>query len=193
MNFEFRNGVWVGNRETANRHSFYTGVKAEPVVDDNAILKESVLGRACAIHRNQSCPFADQAGVLHGGVRPGRHRQKVGVVASAERKFRNCHGRCHRAKRRTCRLNRFDFGLNANGVGRSTHFQRPVQYGGFGDAHFRGRNLHTFEARQFKPYFVIARRQKVQAVASVLARDCRAALASIQTRCGDHRARQDGT
>src|SRR2546429_3554957 len=66
--FRSRNGVRVGNRETANRHSFYTGVKAEPVVDDNAILKESVLGRACAIHRDQSCPFADQAGVLHGGV-----------------------------------------------------------------------------------------------------------------------------
>ena len=117
------------------------------------------MGSAPAIHRNESCTFADQAGVLYGSIGPRRHCEKIRVVPGAEREFRHRRRCRHSAEGRTRCLNRFYFGLNANGFGLGTHLQAAVQHRRLGYVHLDGRNLHRLEPRNLKPYSVIARRQ----------------------------------
>src|SRR5207237_9167924 len=68
LNFEFGDGIRIRNRKTANRYPFHAGVKAEPVVDNDAILQESVLSSTRAIHRDKGGALAYQAGILNGRV-----------------------------------------------------------------------------------------------------------------------------
>src|SRR5207247_9772918 len=104
LNFEFRNRIGIGNGKAADRHSFDSGVKAEPVVDHDTILEERVLAVTRAIHGNEGCPFTDAAGVLNGSVRSSRVGEKIGVVAGAERKLRYREGRRYRHERGDGRL-----------------------------------------------------------------------------------------
>ena len=141
LNFEFRNRIGIGNCKAADGHSFDSGVKAEPIVDDDAVLKERVLPVARPIHGNECCPFTNEAGVLNGSVGSSRVGEKIGVVPGAERKFRYRNGRCHRPESGAGRLNRFYRSLDLNRLGLCAHLQGSVQDGRLGHIHLNGLNL----------------------------------------------------
>ena len=127
LDLEFLNRIRIGNSDAGVNAAVLRRPCIGGVDDGDAVHLVIVAAGIGAVHGDVLGALADRGGVVHAGVRAGRHGQELRVIAVAERKSGYLLRSDRGSQRGALGLQRFGRGFHGDLFGLRAYFERPVQ------------------------------------------------------------------